>query len=211
MPLARLRRGGWSDGNEAGTAYRVAARRLRATLFRRRESARNDNGGAAPRRNPLATSQPSGQPPQAALVTTTPECIPTALAIIERGDACIATRPTNGWGCLLVELLRSVKKNTLVSLTLSLSRSPFRSIPISPSFSRVENCGLKGGGTQRPMYRQHEGRNGGADKSESASERIDTDFSAWIAKNMMTLILFTNDEPKMCNGYVLWRIWKANR
>jgi len=39
---------------------------------------------AAPRRNPLAASQPSGQPPLVAAVTT-PECIPTVDDYRERG------------------------------------------------------------------------------------------------------------------------------
>jgi len=104
---------------------------------------------AASRRNPLAASQPSGQPPLVAAVTT-PECIPTALAIIERGDTCIATRPTNWWGCLLVELLRSAK-NISPSLSLSLSLSLSRSI-YSSSFGRTENCRVENGGCTRPMY-----------------------------------------------------------
>jgi len=109
--------GGCSDGNAAD-----AARRLRATLFRRSESARNDNGDG------VATQPLSDQPTiRPATPVAIPGCIPTALAIIERGDACIATRPTNWWGCLLVELLGSVKKHPSLALPfgppLSLPRS----------------------------------------------------------------------------------------
>lgn len=76
---------------------------------------------ATPRRNPLAASQPSSQSPPAATVAT-PECIPTVM-IIEGGDACIATRPTKWWGCLLVELLCPAKNIPSLPLSsLSLSR-----------------------------------------------------------------------------------------
>lgn len=41
---------------------------------------------------------------------------------------------------------------------------------------------LQGGGRMGPMYREHEGRDGGADKSKFMAERVATDFSAWMAR-----------------------------
>lgn len=127
---------------------------------------------AAPRCNPLAASQPSGQPPL--VVVTTPERIPTASANIERGDACIATRPTNWWGCLLVELLRSAKNIPSFSL------SPL--LYLSLLIRKDGKLQGRGGGRMGPMYREHEGRDSGADKSKFVAERIGTDFSAWMAR-----------------------------
>jgi hypothetical protein len=43
-------------------------------------------------------------------------------------------------------------------------------------------AGTEGGKRTGPMYREHEGRDGGADKSKFVAERVGMDFSTWMAR-----------------------------
>lgn len=74
---------------------------------------------AARRRNPLAASQPSGLPPLVAAVAT-PECIPTASAIIDREGGIRVSprdRQTGGGVCWWNYFVRQ-KTSPLLSLSL---------------------------------------------------------------------------------------------
>ena len=132
--MLRARTTGWHVYVSCG----AVARRLRAPL-RETNSRRNDNGGATTqpltqanqptsRRTIQLAGQPvvlslpavSSQPPR--YRSDNPHQPP--LKTTRRGVACIATRPTNWRGCLLVELLRLAKTHPpRLTLTLSLSLS----------------------------------------------------------------------------------------